>query len=102
MANKFTVGLVQMRCTTNAEENLSRAIDKIRESASRGAQIISLHELFRSEYFCRKEDPALFDLAEPVPGPATEKLALIAKERKIALVVSLFERRAAGVYHNTC
>src|SRR5436305_696664 len=102
MPNKFTIGLVQMRCSTNAEENLSRAIDKIRESASRGAQIISLQELFRSEYFCRKEDPALFGLAEPVPGPATEKLAQIAKERKIALVVSLFERRAAGVYHNTC
>ena len=69
MANKFTVGLVQMRCATNAEENLSRAIDKIREASARGAQIISLHELFRSEYFCRKEDPDLFNLAEPVPGP---------------------------------
>src|SRR5437868_2435854 len=102
MPNKFTIGLVQMRCTANAEENLSRAIEKIREAATRGAQIISLHELFRSEYFCRKEDPALFDLAEPVPGPATDKLAQIAKERKVALVVSLFERRAAGIYHNTC
>ena len=102
MANKFTVGLVQMRCTTNAEENLSRAIDKIREASARGAQIISLHELFRSEYFCRKEDPDLFNLAEPVPGPATEALAKIAKEKKVVLVVSLFERRAAGIYHNTC
>jgi N-carbamoylputrescine amidase len=102
MANKFIIGLVQMRCTKNAEENLSRAIEKIREAASRGAQIISLHELFRGEYFCRKEDAALFDLAEPVPGPATEALAKIAKERKVALVVSLFERRAAGIYHNTC
>src|SRR6478736_6163397 len=102
MPDKFTVGLVQMRCTTNPEENLTHAIAKIREAAASGAQIISLHELFRSEYFCRKEDAALFDLAEPVPGPATETLAQIAKERKIALVVSLFERRAAGVYHNTC
>ena len=102
MANKFTVGLVQMRCTTDAEENLARAVDKIREAAARGAQIISLHELFRSEYFCRKEDPELFNLAESVPGPATETLAKIAKEEKIALVVSLFERRAPGVYHNTC
>ncbi len=102
MANKFTVGLAQMRCTTNAEENLSRAIDKIREAAARGAQIISLHELFRSEYFCRKEDPDLFNLAEPVPGPATDALAKVAKEKKVVLVVSLFERRAAGVYHNTC
>src|SRR5467141_3458805 len=102
MANKFTVGLAQMRCTTNAEENLSRATDKIREAAARGAQIISLHELFRSEYFCRKEDPDLFNLAEPVPGPATEALAKVAKEKKVVLIVSLFERRAAGVYHNTC
>src|SRR5258708_18220507 len=102
MANKFRGGLAEMLCTTNAEENLSRGIDKIREAAARGAQIISLHELFRSEYFCRKEDPDLFNLAEPVPGPATDALAKIAKEKKVALVVSLFERRAAGVYHNTC
>src|SRR5713101_5484009 len=102
MANKFTVGLVQMRCTTSAEENLSRAIEKIREASARGAQIISLHELFRSEYFCRKEDPELFNLAEPVPVPATEALAKIAKELSVVLVVSLFERRAPGVYHNSC
>src|ERR1700692_598436 len=102
MADKFTVGLVQMRGTKDAEENLTRAIGKVREAAARGAQIISLHELFRSEYFCGKEDPALFTLAEPVPGPATRALAEIAKERKVVLVVSLFERRAAGVYHNTC
>src|SRR5882724_3378952 len=102
MADKFTIGLVQMRCTSNADENLSHAIDKIREAAARGAQIISLHELFRSEYFCRKEDAELFNLAEAVPGPATEALAQIARERKVVLVVSLFERRAAGLYHNTC
>src|ERR1700689_135285 len=102
MPDKFTIGLVQMRCTADADENLSHAIDKIREAAARGAQIVSLHELFRSEYFCRKEEAALFDLAEPVPGPATEVLPKIAKEQKVALVVSLFERRAAGVYHNTC
>ncbi len=102
MANKFTVGLVQMRCTTNAEENLSRATEKICEASARGAQIISLHELFRSEYFCRKEDPELFNLAEPVPGPATDALAKVAKEKTVVLVVSLFERRAPGIYHNTC
>jgi N-carbamoylputrescine amidase len=101
MADKFIIGLVQMHCTADAEENLTRAIEKIREAAARGAQIISLHELFRSEYFCRKEDATLFDLAEPVPGPATQTLAQIAKERKVVLVASLFERRAAGVYHNT-
>jgi N-carbamoylputrescine amidase len=102
MANKFTIGLVQMRCTANASDNLSRAIEQIREAAKRGAQIISLHELFRSEYFCRTEDPELFNLAEAVPGPTTETLAGIAKESNVALLVSLFERRAAGVYHNTC
>src|SRR5947209_19131662 len=102
MANKFTIGLVQMRCTANADENLARAIEKIREAAKCGAQIISLHELFRSEYFCRTEDPELFNLAESVPGPTTGILAPLAKELNVALVVSLFERRAAGIYHNTC
>jgi len=96
MADKFTIGLAQMKCTTNAEENLTHAIEKIREAAARGAQIISLHELFRSEYFCRTEDADLFNLA------TTEKLAKIARECNVALVVSLFERRAAGIYHNTC
>jgi len=102
MADKFTIGLVQMKCTANGEENLTRAIGKIREAAARGAQIISLHELFHGEYFCRKEDAELFNLSEAVPGPTTEKLAQVAKEKKVALVVSLFERRAPGVYHNSC
>jgi N-carbamoylputrescine amidase len=102
MNNKFTVGLVQMHCTTNKEENLSRAEEKIREAATRGAQIICLHELFAGEYFCRVEDAELFNLAEAVPGPTTERLAKVAKEKNVALVVSVFERRAAGVYHNTC
>jgi N-carbamoylputrescine amidase len=102
MADKFTVGLVQMKCSTNKDENLTRGTEKIREAAKRGAQIISLHELFAGEYFCRTEDAALFDLAEPVPGPTTERLAKVAKELKVALVASVFERRAAGVYHNTC
>jgi N-carbamoylputrescine amidase len=102
MADKFTIGLVQMKCTGRAEENLSHAIEKIGEAAARGAQIISLHELFHGEYFCRTEDAELFNLAEAVPGPTTEKLAQLAKEKNVALVVSLFERRAAGVYHNTC
>ena len=102
MANKFTIGLVQMKCTANAGQNLARAAGKIREAAARGAQIISLHELFHGEYFCRTEDPELFNMAESVPGPTTEILAQIAKEKKVALVVSLFERRAPGVYHNSC
>src|SRR5438445_277457 len=102
MLDKFTVGLIQMRCTKDAADNLVRAIDKIREASKRGAQIICMHELFRGEYFCRTEDAALFDLAEAVPGPTTEALSKAAKESNVALVVSLFERRAAGVYHNSC
>src|SRR5258708_6476916 len=102
MADKFTIGLVQMKCTANAEDNLTRATEKIREAATRGAQIISLHELFHGEYFCRTEDADLFNLAEAVPGPTTERLAQVAREKKVALVVSLFERRAPAVYHNSC
>ena len=102
MANKFTVGLVQMKCTTSKEENLTRATVKIREAAKRGAQIICLHELFAGEYFCRTEDAELFNLAEAIPGPTSDRFAQVAKANNVALIVSLFERRAAGVYHNAC
>lgn len=102
MADKFTIGLVQMKSTKTAEENLSRAIEKINEAAARGAQIVCMDELFRGEYFCRTEDAALFDLAEAIPGPVTERLSQVAKEKKVVVIASLFERRAAGVYHNTC
>jgi N-carbamoylputrescine amidase len=101
MAKKFTIGLVQMRSTPNPEENLSHAIAKIREAADRGAQIICMDELFHGEYFCRTEDPDLFNLAESIPGPTSNALAEVAKERKVVVVASLFERRAAGIYHNT-
>src|SRR6202050_3236911 len=100
-AGKFKIGLVQMRSSSNADENLARAGDKIREAAKRGAQIICLDELFRSEYFCREENADLFALAEPIPGPATEALAKVARETETALVGSLSERRAAGIYHNS-
>jgi N-carbamoylputrescine amidase len=100
-ADKFTVGLIQMRCSTERKANLDLAIERIREAAKRGAQIISMQELFLSQYFCRVEDADLFDLAESVPGPTTETLAKIARELKVALVVSIFERRAAGIYHNS-
>src|SRR5262249_18497938 len=101
MPDKFDIGHVHIKSTMNDDENLSRAIERIREASAQGAQIISLHELFHGEYFCRSENADLFNLAEPVPGPTTEKLAQVAKERQVALVVSLFERRAAGVYHNS-
>ena len=102
MNKKFTVGLVQMKCTTNKEENITRATENIREAGKRGAQVICLHELFSGEYFCRTEDAELFNQAEAIPGPTTERLSAVAKECKAALLVSLFERRAPGVYHNTC
>jgi N-carbamoylputrescine amidase len=100
-ADKFTVGLIQMRCSTDRKANLDLAIERIREAAKRGAQIISMQELFLSQYFCRVEDADLFDLAEPIPGPTTEVLSKVARELKVALVVSIFERRAAGIYHNS-
>jgi N-carbamoylputrescine amidase len=102
MSDKFVLGLIQMRSTKDAAENLARAVEKIREAVKRGAQIVCMDELFRGEYFCRKEDAALFDLAEAVPGPTTDALTRVARENRVAIVVSLFERRAAGLYHNTC
>src|SRR5579863_9944005 len=100
-ADKFTVGLIQMRCSTDRKANLDLAIERIREAAKRGAQIISMQELFLSQYFCRVEDADLFYFSESIPGPTTEVLARIARELKVALVVSIFERRAAGIYHNS-
>lgn len=97
----FRIGLVQMTCSTDPEENLAKAEAKIREAAEQGAQVICLQELFLTQYFCRKEDPSLFDLAEPIPGPTTNRLSPLVKELNVALVASLFERRAAGLYHNT-
>ena len=99
--DKFRLGLVQTACAADPNENLAKAVWKIREAASRGAQVICLEELFRSEYFCRQENAELFALAEPIPGPTTETLSALARELGIVIVASLFERRAAGLYHNT-
>ena len=99
--SKFRIGLVQMACSKDPNENLAKAEWRIREAAGKGAQIVCLQELFRSQYFCREEDPGLFDLAEQVPGPTTESFARLARELQVAIIGSVFERRAAGVYHNT-
>jgi N-carbamoylputrescine amidase len=99
--SKFQVGLIQMACSRDPNENLAKAEWRIREAAGRGAQIICLQELFRSQYFCREEDARLFDLAEPIPGPTTNVLSLLARELNVVIVASIFERRAAGLYHNT-
>ena len=100
-APKFTVALVQMRMGPDPEANFASAIQHIREAAGRGAQIVCLPELFRTQYFCQREELALFDLAEEIPGPSTKKLAEVAREKGVAIIASLFERRAPGLYHNT-
>jgi N-carbamoylputrescine amidase len=100
-ADKFTVGLVQMHCTPDPDDNLRRASQFVRDAARQGAQVVCLPELFKTQYFCQREDAALFDLAEPIPGPSTEILCKVAQEAKVALIASLFEKRALGVYHNT-
>jgi len=95
------IGLVQLRCGEDPSENFARAVEGIEEAARRGARIVCLQELFRTRYPCQSEDPARFDLAEPIPGPTTEKLGKLAAAREITIVASLFERRAEGLYHNT-
>jgi N-carbamoylputrescine amidase len=99
--DKVSVGLIQRRCSLDPAENLAATLTAIRGAASRGAQIICLEELFRSQYFCREENYELFDLAEPIPGPSTEALGKLARELSVVIVSSLFERRTAGIYHNT-
>ncbi len=101
MAQEFTVGLIQMSCSPDPRENFAKAEARIHEAAGRGAQIICLQELFGSQYFCREENADLFNLAEPVPGPSTEALSKLARSLNVVIIGSLFERRSAGVYHNT-
>src|SRR5439155_27233403 len=99
--DNVTSGQVQMRCGPEPDANLEKAIERIRQAAKDGAQIICLPELFRSPYFCQRQDPSLFDLAEPIPGPSTERLGQVARETGTVIIASLFERRATGCYHNT-
>src|SRR5947209_7625485 len=99
--DRLTLGLVQMSCAAEPRENLDKAISRIEEAARSGAGVVCLQELFRSQYPCQVEDPKFFDLSEPIPGPTTEALGKVAAARKVAIVASIFERRAAGVYHNT-
>ena len=101
LPDKFRVGLVQMSATPDPDKNLQRAIDRLHQAVAKGAQIVCLPELFQTQYFCQREDAALFDLAESIPGPTTARLSDVAKQLKVVLIASMFERRAAGVYHNT-
>jgi N-carbamoylputrescine amidase len=100
-SRKLSIGLVQMAGSEDLALNLEKGIAGVREAASRGAQVVCLQELFRSQYFCQREDAALFDLAEPIPGPTTRALSAEAASRGVAVVAPVFERRAAGVYHNS-
>ena len=98
---RFKVGLIQMACTPDPQENLARAVRRIKEAARAGAQVICLPELFRSQYFCQREDHAFFDLAEALPGPSTEALSDLAKKLEVVIIAPVFERRAPGIYHNS-
>src|SRR5216117_741116 len=95
------VALIQMRCGTEPDKNFARAVELIRDAARQGAQIVCLPELFRSQYFCQTEDHKNFELAEEVPGRSTLALGDVARETGVVIVASLFEKRGAGVYHNT-
>jgi N-carbamoylputrescine amidase len=95
------VALIQMSCSPSTEANLTKAVARVREAAEAGAKLICLPELFRAQYFCQREDHALFALAEPIPGPSTAALSEVVREHQLVLIASLFERRAPGLYHNT-
>jgi N-carbamoylputrescine amidase len=99
--SQFKVGLVQMVCGSGHGKNLRRAIKGINEAARKGAGIVCLPELFASTYFCQHEDASVFDLAEPIPGPITRALGPVARKARVAVIAPIFERRAAGVYHNS-
>jgi len=95
------VALIQMACSSDPKANLTKALTRAEQAAKRGAGIIGLPELFRSQYFCQSEDYDNFKLAEPVPGPTTRALAKLAKKLRVVIIAPVFERRARGVYHNT-
>ena len=101
MSRKYNVGLVQMIMGSDPEANFAAAVTHIREAARMGANIVCLPELFRTQYFCQRQDMQLFDQAEAIPGPSTKRLGDLARELQVSIVASLFERRAPGLYHNT-
>jgi N-carbamoylputrescine amidase len=98
---RFRVGLVQMAMSASPEDNVEKAVARVREAAQAGAEVVCLPELYRTRYFCQKEDATLFDLAETIPGPSTEALGRAAREASVAVVAPVFERRASGLYHNS-
>jgi N-carbamoylputrescine amidase len=99
--NPLKIGLLQMACASDPAANLDRTLKAARTAVRRGAKIICTQELFRSQYFCQSEDHAFFKLAEPIPGQTTRAFQRFARDEKVVVIASLFEKRAAGVYHNT-
>src|ERR1051326_2326276 len=99
--SKVKIGLVHMNCVASKAANFEKAVDKIKEEAAQGAQIVCLQELFTSLYFCDVENYDNFKLAEPIPGPSTDVLGKLAGELGVVIIASLFEKRAQGIYHNT-
>jgi N-carbamoylputrescine amidase len=99
--NKMKIGLIQQANTPDIRDNIERLKDKVRIVAKQGAELVVLQELHNSLYFCQVEDTNIFDLAEPIPGPSTDEFGALAKELGVVIVLSLFERRAPGLYHNT-
>src|SRR6266851_7195668 len=95
------LGLIQTACAADPAANLKKTLAAAKDAIKHGARIICTQELFRSQYFCQTEDHKFFQLAEPIPGPTTEAFQKFAKEKQVVIVASLFEKRAAGVYHNT-
>src|SRR6202142_2030323 len=100
-ASVVNIGLIQTACSVNPGANLRHTLALAERGARRGAQIICTQELFRSQYFCQREDHANFKLAEAIPGPSTDAFSRLAKKHRVVIIASLFEKRAAGVYHNT-
>lgn len=98
---RFVVALAQMTCAPEPEENVRRAVARVEEAAGAGAAVVCLPELFRSQYFCQREDHASFDLAEPIPGPTTRALGKVARENRVVVIAPVFERRGPGLYHNS-
>src|SRR5467141_3240119 len=95
------IALIQMKCGAEPERNFARAVKFIRDAAKKDAQIVCLPELFRSQYFCQTEDHKNFELAEEIPGRSTSALGDVARENGVVIIASLFEKRSAGLYHNT-
>ena len=101
MPKSTRVALIQMSCEPSTAANLAKAVARVREAAENGAKLVCLPELFRAQYFCQREDHALFDITESIPGPSTTALSEVVREYGLVLIASLFERRAPGLYHNT-